>query len=737
MTPAERIPSEVQEPADSGAAGATDAPKQPRRGRRAAPKRPEAAAKPRPQEKSALVTWAYVEYQRLRQQGQAPDILQWCAQFPTCRSALRQVLEVEAFAASFLDRRRPSSGDASIDWPAVAEQRGDFTIIRELGRGAFARVYLATEASTGGRLVVLKCSLRGDAEARTMGRLAHPYIVPILSARLDESSGLTLVCMPYQGSATLEDVLDHLVAAEVPPRKASFLLDVLRFRAQPEDRPLTPDRCLLHGSYTDGVIHLAAQLAETLAFLHQNGVCHRDLKPSNVLLDPSGKPRLLDFNLSESERESIAPVGGTLRYMAPEQLRAFQDQSKASLDKRVDFYALGVMVYELLGGVHPCSLLLAEPFQPSQAQAMLEALNAGFQPFREICPELERPVAAVLDRCLALDASDRPANAEELVAALKRQFTRARRLRRRLSSHRRWLVGTLCLLLVATGIGTYVWAVTPPYSEREYERGRIAFYAGDYSAAEMHFHRAFRADMTNDRYRHARGWARFQLSKYSALDEARIEDILDDLTFTKSGPADPITLAVHAYMDQRRGRVKMALQKYNYISRRFDDYRPMMILNNRAQCYMTNNDWDKAQSDLDLAVKLRPPHQAVHYNRVLIAKQRLNQGDTPNIPQEALDDLELALRLGPNTSVLCREAAIVYALAANKDPRHPLFERALLFLRQAITAGEDPIHFGGIAPLKEALKRPEFVTLLRSPRPEASSRPGLGLIDPIEDLPDH
>jgi serine/threonine protein kinase len=733
MTPAERSPTDVHEPADFGVVDATSQPKKPRRVRRAARKRPESAAQPRPHEKSALVAWAYAQYQHLRQQGQVLDIHQWCARFPTCRSALRQVLEVEAFTASFLDRYCPSSGDVSIHWPIEGERRADFSILRELGRGTIARVYLATEASTGGRLVVLKCSLHGDAEARTLGRLGHPNIVPILSARRDELSGLTMICMPYLGSATLEDVLDHRMAAEWPPSKASFLLDVVRFRAQADDPSLPPDPCLLHSNYTDGVIHLAVQLAETLEFLHQNGVCHRDLKPSNVLLDPSGKPLLLDFNLSESEREAAVLVGGTLRYMAPEQLRAFVDQRNKGMDKRVDFYALGVMVYELLGGVHPCASLLAQLFHPSQAPSMLEALNAGFRPFLEICPDLERTVAAVLDRCVALDASARPTNAAELVAALKRQFNPVRRMRRRLAFHRNWLLVALCLLVLISAVFSYVWAVTPPYSQREYERGRIAYSGGDFADAEVHFHSAFRAEPQNDRYRHARGCARLQLSKYVPPDEERFEDILADLKFTKSGPPDMASLAVHAYIDQRRGRPDLAIQKYNFIAR--SGYRSIMVLNNRACCYMKGSQWEKAQIDLDKAVQIGPACQAVHYNQVRIALHRYKAGKTPNIPPQALNHLEQVLELGPANSTLYRDAAIAYALAANNDPRHSLFERALSFLREAILAGENTIRFDGTPSLKEALKRPEFVALVASHPPQTPSPSFLHLIDPLE-LPD-
>jgi len=96
-------------------------------------------------------------------------------------------------------------------WRKGGERKGDLTVLRELGRGSFARVFLATEATTGDRLVVVKFAVQGDAEARTMGRLSHSHIVPILSARVEESSGLTAVCMPYLGSATLEDVLEQIL----------------------------------------------------------------------------------------------------------------------------------------------------------------------------------------------------------------------------------------------------------------------------------------------------------------------------------------------------------------------------------------------------------------------------------------------------------------------------------------------------------------------------------------------
>src|SRR5262249_46995343 len=146
----------------------------------------------------------------------------------------------------------------------------------------------------------------GD-EARMLGPLEHPNIVPLLSARGFARAGLAAVCMPFAGAATL----DHLFGRAFPhpdsppPRHAGVILEAARSEARPGDPgPVQrrPDPCLVHGSYVEGVMHLGAQLADALAYVHECGVCHLDLKPSNVLLSPDGRPLLIDFNLSTAPR---------------------------------------------------------------------------------------------------------------------------------------------------------------------------------------------------------------------------------------------------------------------------------------------------------------------------------------------------------------------------------------------------------------------------------------------------
>src|SRR5262249_55620958 len=141
-----------------------------------------------------------------------------------------------------------------------------------------------------------------------------------------------------------------------PPARAALFLGVARSSLAEGQSPEAPDPLLSRATYAEGVMHLGAQIADGLAYLHERGVCHRDLKPSNVLLSPAGRPLLLDFNLSADAAAVPAHLGGTVPYMAPEQLEAFlarRPAGAARLDARADLFSLGVILYELLTGRHP------------------------------------------------------------------------------------------------------------------------------------------------------------------------------------------------------------------------------------------------------------------------------------------------------------------------------------------------------------------------------------------------
>src|SRR5262249_32829485 len=142
------------------------------------------------------------------------------------------------------------------------------------------------------------------------------------------------------------------------PTDAKAILDGARFYSTPDE--LGPERedagqavSISRRSYVDGVIYVAIQIADALAYAHGQGVFHGDLKPSNVLLTTNGRPLLIDFNLGRDQRAEAGPRGGTLPYMAPEQLRDIlsgQDSHDHHIGVRSEVYSFGALVYHLLTG---------------------------------------------------------------------------------------------------------------------------------------------------------------------------------------------------------------------------------------------------------------------------------------------------------------------------------------------------------------------------------------------------
>jgi tetratricopeptide (TPR) repeat protein len=703
--------------------------------------------------RSVLVEQAYQHFHELAGAGAKPDLRSFCDRYPACRSALLRLLLFDTFAENHPEILSEEEAEEAVGWPSEGEQRGDLTILRLLGRGQFARVYLAAERSTGDRHVAVKFSLLGGAEARMLGRLAHLNIVPVLSAREEESSGLSVVCMPYLGSTTLEDVRDGVGESDaLRTGRASAILDVLRARALPQDPPAAPvDARLRHGSYADGIIHLAIQLADALAFVHARGVCHRDLKPSNVLLDPSARPLLLDFNLSTSEIEPEVPPGGTPHYMAPEQLRGFRNQPRETLDERADLFALGVMIYELLTGEHPCGPIPPELCGPELAQFLLERLEAGVRPLRDCCPGLEQPVAAVLDRCLAFDRADRPSGAAELAALLRRQFSPARRLRRWVMARPRSVACALTLLVLFTVAAGLAWSRVPPYPERCYLAGEQAYRQENYDEAEKRFTEALEADPQNARYRFARGCTRLMQSKKIPGNSEKLDGACTDL-LPASGSMDPPALAVTAYIASRRQKPTAAIQMYNQLEK--SGYRPLMVRNNRAYNFMLAKKFTEAAADLQAAQQIERDCQAVCYNRALLELIRRTIDSRVTISPQALDEMQRAINLGPSTSALHRDAARLYAVAAH-DAAHPVrveldvppvtalqlrsreqwTKQAWSYLEAAVAEGESIASIQNDDCLQFILTPGPALERLRSLQPgRAPSFVELRLLDPI-DLP--
>src|SRR5262249_51489560 len=145
------------------------------------------------EDRSAVLDLAYEEFCLRRDKGETLDIEDFCARFPHCRSYLRHMLLADQMIAE-----HPSSLDHPVpeldDWPQPGDVVRKCTLLRELGRGTFARVYLALEEPSGNRVVALKLSRLASNEARTLGPLSHDHVVPIHWADHDDSTGYHIVC---------------------------------------------------------------------------------------------------------------------------------------------------------------------------------------------------------------------------------------------------------------------------------------------------------------------------------------------------------------------------------------------------------------------------------------------------------------------------------------------------------------------------------------------------------------
>jgi serine/threonine protein kinase/tetratricopeptide (TPR) repeat protein len=293
-----------------------------------------------------------------------------------------------------------------------------FRLVRELGRGAFGRVYLARQGDLADRLVVLKVSGATPAlEPRVLARLQHTNIVPVHSVH--QTGPLQVLCMPYFGATTLEVVVRELRQLPVPPSSGHWLFELLERRAEGDSAKRAVQ--LFSGSYVTAVLGLAARLADGLAYAHERGVLHQDLKPANVLLGDDGQPMLLDFNLAHDSaiRASAGPdhVGGTLAYMAPEHLEAFRD-GRTQADPRSDIYALGLILDELLTGQPTFSVAGGH----TDVQEMIAARQAGPPDVRRRNKEATAAVASILKRCLAPVPSQRYQSARQLGEDIERHL---------------------------------------------------------------------------------------------------------------------------------------------------------------------------------------------------------------------------------------------------------------------------------------------------------------------------
>jgi tRNA A-37 threonylcarbamoyl transferase component Bud32/tetratricopeptide (TPR) repeat protein len=296
---------------------------------------------------------------------------------------------------------------------------GRYQLLRELGRGATATVYLATD-SQHGREVAVKILHQALARAlgperflreiRIAARLNHPNILPLHDS--GEADGFLYYVMPFAAGDTLRRRMTREVQLPVE--------DALR---------------------------IACDVADGLAHAHEQGVVHRDIKPENILLE-GGRAVVADFGIARAlsgTEMSISSSGlavGTPGYMSPEQSSAGKD-----VDARSDVYSLGCVLYEMLAGEQ----LFAGPTPHAVAS---RHLHEHVPSLKIVRPGVPAWLQSTIETALAKVPADRYRSAAEFGRALRAGESGARPALRRSP----WFgLGLILLLATAAAGGFLLW----------------------------------------------------------------------------------------------------------------------------------------------------------------------------------------------------------------------------------------------------------------------------------------
>jgi serine/threonine protein kinase/tetratricopeptide (TPR) repeat protein len=460
----------------------------------------------------ALVALIYEEFCLREEEGEEPDPADYLVRFPNVATQLGRVFDIHRLIGSNSSATVSLPGSIGPPFPEAGQTIAGFHLVEELGRGAFARVFLAEERQLADRPVALKVARVGSREPQTLARLQHTHIVPIHSSRTDPATGLHLLCMPYFGRLTLAQILaDPALRTARTGDDLLAVLDRLGSSPEPTSGRSTGRAALRRRSYAQAIAWWGARMAEALDHAHDRGILHRDIKPSNVLVTSDGMPMLLDFHLAREPvaegadiEDEPAALGGTIDYMAPEHLEALADGLGDIVDARADIYSLGVLLYEVLTGTRP----FTEPKKAvgSVAELLLRAAERRRNEpprLRALRPDVPVALETVVRRCLAPQPDDRYANAGEAAADLQAvandqplRFAReplVSRTRRWVRRRRRSLAMAAAILIplaiagvvfVRAEIDNFYWGFEAQrYLDKGFESARLR----DFAAAKFQF----------------------------------------------------------------------------------------------------------------------------------------------------------------------------------------------------------------------------------------------------------
>lgn len=259
---------------------------------------------------------------------------------------------------------------------------GEYEIMKELGRGGMATVFLAHDVSLDRRVAIKVMAphlMAGEGmaerfklEARTAAQLSHPHIIPIYAVK--ETGSALFFVMKYVEGRPLDEVV-----AKTGPMPIPMVKDIL------------------------------GKVGSALGYAHRRGVVHRDIKPGNIMIDEEGTPIVTDFGIAKvAENTGLTQTGttiGTPSYMSPEQCEA-KEVTGAS-----DQYSLGVVAFQMLTG--------KLPFEADSAVGvMYKHAHEAPPPLEDFRPDCPPDLRETVHRTLAKDPAERWPTLEAVVQRL-------------------------------------------------------------------------------------------------------------------------------------------------------------------------------------------------------------------------------------------------------------------------------------------------------------------------------
>lgn len=279
--------------------------------------------------------------------------------------------------------------------PLIGKQFGTCTILKELARGGMGIVFIAYQTTLKRQIAVKllpkrllkpQAAERFQQEAEAAAILSHPNIIPIYE--IGETNEFLFFTMQLVQGDSLSEILGRTQRHFLPSRRILPLKDTIR---------------------------IISQVLEALDYAHGEEIIHRDIKPGNILVEKHTQRSLIsDFGLAKAIRGEDLDSGirGTPTYMAPEQLLG------SKVDGRVDIYAIGVVLFEMI--VPELPLPRNEPTISFLRRKVQDKHGVFLQKPSELNPLLPEQMDEIVQKAIAYNPEDRYATCRDFLRSLER-----------------------------------------------------------------------------------------------------------------------------------------------------------------------------------------------------------------------------------------------------------------------------------------------------------------------------